>query len=116
MIVWKFAVAGRLEKRVLVKLKIPGQSFIYLSGNSSVSKCRASQAKVLAITDRDGKPLRNKKAYPALYPQGYGKNKFAYEVGRLVKPNFPFSFKPFACESGIHFYLTRGEAARRGGV
>jgi hypothetical protein len=94
LIGWK-----KLSNGLIAKLLIPTKA---KRSHAFGRKCRASQAKVLAIYD-------GKKQVKTGVSQH--DPSFAYRVGRIVKPKEPFSDKWMEeCASGIHFYITRIEA------
>jgi hypothetical protein len=65
-------------------------------------KCRCSRAKVLAIYDRDGKPLQEA---TSLYD-----STFIYRLGKVVVSDGWDENRWNTCGKGIHFFLTRLEA------
>lgn len=92
---WKKCDGGEI-----VKLFIPDDA---KRSSAYGRKCRCSEAIVLAITDKNGRPLRMAKSQ-------YD-NKFVYTVGKIVRPNKPFDENRWAeCASGIHFFMTKREA------
>jgi hypothetical protein len=69
-------------------------------------KCRAEYAKVLKIES-----MRSKRQIKLAYSE-HSPN-FEYRVGKIVRPHYSFEENRWIeCTSGIHFYLTRGEAER----
>lgn len=90
----------------IVKLKIPAHA---RRSSSLGRKCRASEAIVLAIQDKNGKDLGNNIEAFSEYDQ-----RFKYHVGETVKPRLaPFDSDRWReCASGIHFFLNRQEAVR----
>ena len=92
---WKKTTSGRI-----VKLRIPSKA---KRSHASGRKCRASEAKVLAIFNADGTE--------ATEAWSIHDHRFTYTVGATVKPTEPFDENPWnECASGIHFYITRLEA------
>jgi hypothetical protein len=92
---WKKASDNRI-----VKLRIPAKA---KRSHASGRKCRASQAKVLAIFNSDGTAATEAVS-------GYD-SKFRYVVGETVMPTKPFEPDMWQeCAPGIHFYITRLEA------
>jgi uncharacterized protein YjbI with pentapeptide repeats len=90
----------QLRNGAIAHLLIPATA---KRSNATGRKCRASQAKVLAVWDCEGKPIKT--------GQSKHDSDFAYRVGRIVKPD-GFSENRFQeCAPGIHFFLTRIEAA-----
>jgi len=84
----------------LIKILIPSNS----KRTSSLigRKCRASKVKVLAIWDKDGKPIKQ--------CGSWNDSNFIYCVGKVKKPD---SYDPdirVECSHGIHFFITREEA------
>ena len=95
---WKQA-AG-LNGPVIVKLSIPSDA---KRSHGAGRKCRAAQAKVLAITDLSGNAVDE--------AHSRWDAKFLYRVGETVVPREPFDDNMWnECASGIHFYITRLEA------
>ena len=94
---WKKCSDGNVAK-----LLIPA----YAKRTSATGrKCRASEAVVLALYDRDGNEISE--AY-SMYDSD-----FVYRVGETVKPSKPFDENRWnECASGIHFFVTREEAER----
>lgn len=90
----------------IVKLKIPAHA---RRSSSLGRKCRASEAIVLAIQDKNGKDLGNNIEAFSEYDQH-----FKYHVGETVKPRLaPFDSDRWrGCASGIHFFINRQEAIR----
>jgi len=83
----------------VVTLKITAKTQRQQSGGY---KCRAAKAKVLAITDMDG---RKKRVAHSDYDW-----RFQYRVGEWVKPKQGYDPAFYECASGIHFFLTEDEA------
>ena len=93
---WKKLADGKIAK-----LQIPA---IAKRSHGASRKCRASEAKVLAIFESDGKT----KAKSGVSQHD---SRFVYEVGKTVKPTEPFNEDRWdECASGIHFFITRIEA------
>lgn len=91
----------RGEERI-VEMEIPAKA----SRNQELVdefKCRASEAKVLSITDLNGNIVKDR-----VY-SGHDMS-FEYEVGAVVKPKNGFSTIKNACAGGIHFFMTRPQA------
>jgi hypothetical protein len=93
---WKKLANGKIAE-----LQIPAKA----KRSHGVSrKCRASEAKVLAIFEADGKT----KAKSGVSQHD---SSFVYVVGETVKPTEPFREDHWdECASGIHFFTTRIEA------
>ena len=86
----------------VVKLLIPDNA---LRSSASGRKCRASEAVVLTIYDKDGKEIEETNS---LHDIG-----FVYRVGETVKPGEEFDTNRWnECAPGIHFFITREEAER----
>lgn len=87
----------------IIKLEIPEDA---KRSNATGRKCRASKAKVISITDRDGNPIGEDKKVFSIHDRT-----FYYKVGKIIEPTEPFNENPMReCASGIHFFLTREEA------
>jgi uncharacterized protein YjbI with pentapeptide repeats len=100
LIVWK-----KLEGGHLAKLQIPAKA--QRTATPIGRKCRASEAKVLAILTYAGEPIAKGAKVASTH-----NHRFTYEVGAVVKPELPYDGSPWVeCTSGIHFFLTREEAA-----
>jgi len=93
---WKKLANGKIAK-----LQIPAKA---KRSHGASRKCRASEAKVLAIFEADGKT-------EAKSGVSQHDSSFVYEVGKTVKPTEPFNEDRWdECASGIHFFTTRLEA------
>ena len=93
---WKKLANGKIAK-----LQIPAKAKL---SHGVSRKCRASEAKVLAIFEADGKT-------EAKSGVSQHDSRFVYEVGKTVKPTEPFCEDRWdECASGIHFFITRIEA------
>ena len=91
----------KCREDLIVKLLIPEHA---KRSSATSRKCRASEAVVLSITNLDGTPANTDVAF------GFFDESFAYKVGEVVKVD---NFDPnrwHACASGIHHFITRGEA------
>jgi hypothetical protein len=96
---WKNAHSND-GKTAIVKLLIPTSA---KRSHASGRKCRASKAKVLAITDKSGNKIAEARSE--------WDETFVYRVGETVAPREPFDENMWSeCASGIHFYITRLEA------
>jgi len=85
----------------VAKLRIPGKA---KRSHASGRKCRASQAKVLAIFN-----IETGEAVAEAY--SLRDHTFAYRVGETVLPREPFDDDMWnECASGIHHYISRIEA------
>ena len=93
---WKKLANGKIAE-----LQIPAKA---KRSHGASRKCRASEAKVLAIFEADGKT-------EAKSGVSQHDSSFVYEVGKTVKPTEPFNEDRWdECASGIHFFITRIEA------
>lgn len=68
-----------------------------------MEKCRASQAIVLDIWDKKGVPIKETRSI--------WDSKFVYRVGSIVHPKGWDPNRWNECGGGIHFYITKEEAA-----
>jgi len=99
LVVWK-----KLKDGYVAKLQIPAKA--QRTATPIGRKCRASEAKVLAIFDIDGAPLKKGAEVASQHDCT-----FMYAVGAVVRPREPYDGSPWReCTSGIHFFLTREEA------
>lgn len=93
-IAWK-----KCSSDCIVKLLIPESA-------KRVGTCRytlrASEAKVLEITDKEGNILNE--------ANSHNEPSFTYKAGEIVRPKEDFDDHMFLDGSGIHFFLTRAEA------
>lgn len=95
-----FTAWKKCANNTIVKLLIPAKA---KRSSATTRKCRASEAKVLDIFDKEGNRIQ--KTY------SNHNNKFVYHVGKTVKPTEPFEEDRWnECGSGIHFFITRREA------
>ena len=89
--------------KCIVELEIPADA---KRSNATGRKCRASKAKVISITYRDGSPVENDKVVVSSHDHS-----FIYEIGKTVEPTEPFDEDRWKeCTHGIHFFITRQEA------
>jgi hypothetical protein len=93
--VWKKGADGRL-----INLEIPAEA--KRTASLVGRKCRAEYAKVLAIYDKDGNPV---KEYA-----GWRERDFIYRVGETVRPDKYCDDIRTECSHGIHFFHTKEEA------
>ena len=91
---WKKA-----RKKSIVKLRITAKA---KRSSATTRKCRASEAKVLAIFDREGKKIE-------VTTSNYD-DAFEYKVGEIVSVEHFDENRWEECASGIHFFITRKEA------
>ena len=80
----------------LAKLRIPTRA---KRSNATTLKCRCSEAKVLAIYDKNNEPIQ--KTF-SRYDSG-----FIYEVGKIVKVDDFDEERWNECSSGIHFFIDK---------
>ncbi|MFP5528180.1 pentapeptide repeat-containing protein [Peptococcus simiae] len=95
---WKKCHAN--EQPVLVKLLIPEDA---KRSSATSRKCRASKAKVLAVTSLDGE-THYKEAR-----SGYD-SRFVYRPGETIEVDDFEKNRWIECASGIHFFMTKDEA------
>ena len=99
---WKKCKAVIFDSSVIVKLLIPENA---QRSSAFGRKCRASEAKVLAIQDMSGNDRSDIIAH-SLFDFNT-----IYKVGETVKTRTPFCENRFEeCASGIHFFTSRQEA------
>lgn len=92
----------KVHGNYIVELEIPNHA----SRSSSISrKCRCSSAKVISITNVDGTPADVDTVYSYYDPN------FTYTVGDIVKVDNFDENRWHQCAPGIHFFMTRTEAA-----
>mgnify|MGYP000844720163 CR=1 FL=1 len=96
------------NRNVIIKLEIPATALRYQDRNKHSAhrwKCRASEAKVLSMTDiHTGKPISQARSISEW--------DYIYKVGKVCRPQYPFSKYDRACASGIHFFMTESKARR----
>ena len=102
---WKKAhVDGTmLPKSVIVKLLIPADA---QRSNATGRKCRASTARVLDLQDKQGNSLPPDTTAYSSYDTG-----FTYKKGETVHVEDFDTNRWNECAPGIHFFITRIEAA-----
>lgn len=98
---YKSAIIER-ERTGVVELLIPEDA---KRSSATSRKCRCSKAKVLSITSIDGT------VNYSLAHSVFGEN-FIYRVGETVEVKDFDEDRWNECSTGIHFFITRGEAAR----
>ena len=97
IICWKKALGD-----FIIKLEIPEDA--KRSSAIGSRKCRCNKAKVLSIEYLDGTPAEVTSVRSKHYPA------FIYKVGETVEvPDFDEN-RFIECSTGIHFFMTRGEA------
>lgn len=75
------------------------------SGDRDNTKCRASKAKVLGITEiHSGKSVKTARSTWT--------KKFVYTVGKTVKPNKYGKIPSIICTGGIHFFMHKTNAIK----
>ena len=102
---WKKAYVDgtMLPKSVIVKLLIPADA---QRSNATGRKCRASKARVLDLQDKQGNSLpSDTTAY-----SGYDTD-FTYKKGETIHVEDFDTNRWKECAPGIHFFITRIEAA-----
>jgi len=102
-IAWKkaFEYAGHIKKRtMIVKLEIPEDAE---RSSAMTNKCRASKARVLEIQNKDGTKADITEVKS---PRGT-----TYKLGEMVYPDRWDNNRWNECSYGIHFFMTREEAA-----
>lgn len=85
----------------LIKLLIPEDA---KRSSATTNKCRCDKAKVLSITDVDGKNPISRLAHFA-----YG-HETIYEVGKTVYPDSFDEDRWNECSNGIHFFINKQDA------
>ncbi len=97
---WEFIWWKKCKNNTIVKLLIPKNA---KRSSATTRKCRASEAKVLAIYDSEWKEIKETFS-------SYSYN-FLYKKWKVVKPKEEFCEDRWnECASGIHFFITRKEA------
>lgn len=95
-------VAYKSAGGLIVELEIPADA---LRSSATSRKCRASKARVLSITHKDGTPAEDSVA------SNYDPS-FVYTVGQTVEvPDFDTD-RWIECAPGIHHFITRREAVQ----
>lgn len=88
---------------LIVELEIPADA---LRSSATSRKCRASKAKVISITDRDGSASGVEEV------ESDHDAAFVYRVGETVSvPDFDTE-RWNECAAGIHHFITRAEAVQ----
>ena len=88
---------------LIVELEIPADA---LRSSATSRKCRASKAKVISITDRDGNAAGVEEV------ESNHDAAFVYRVGETVSvPDFDTE-RWKECAAGIHHFITRAEAVQ----
>ena len=90
---------GDYVGKAIVELAVPAKANRVYCGEL---KIRVSEAKVMKILTRDGKPYRNAKNYKILSSHD---NNFIYKIGKTVKPKKEFDNTSGKCGSGIHGFI-----------
>ena len=94
-----FIAFKKCENDTIVKLLIPEDA---KRSSATSRKCRASKAVVLDITDKNGKQIET-------VASAYDSD-FIYKVGETVEVKDFNEDRWNECSTGIHFFITRGEA------
>lgn len=98
-------IAYKIAQNKIVKLRIPSDA---KRSNATTNKCRGSKAEVLAIENLDGTPAEVTEVSSDF------DDDFIYRIGETVSvPDFDED-RWNECSSGIHFFLSREEAANYG--
>ena len=87
---------------LIVKLEIPEDA---LRSSATSRKCRCSKARVLSITNLDGSDVNVE------YAVSKKDSGFLYKVGEVASVNDFDTNRWNECSTGIHFFMTREEAA-----
>ena len=96
--------AYKKANNLIVELEIPYDA---LRSSATSRKCRASKAKVISITDLEGRPAGDRVLSDYAYSP-----KIEYIVGQTIEiPNFDTN-RWRECAPGIHHYITREEAVK----
>ena len=96
--------AYKKANNLIVELEIPYDA---LRSSAASRKCRASKAKVISITDLEGRPAGDRVLSDYAYSP-----KIEYIVGQTIEiPNFDTN-RWHECAPGIHHYITREEAVK----
>ena len=85
----------------IVKLRITEDA---LRSSATTRKCRCSKAEVLAIETLDGTPSEETEVCSS-YDES-----FVYRIGETVEVKYFDTDRWNECSTGIHFFITRGEA------
>ena len=101
-IAFKKACNINRTKCYIIKLEIPSDA---MRCSATSRKCRCSKAKVISITNIDGTEANANVAY-SQYDR-----KFEYRVGGIIKVDNFDTDRWNECAPGIHFFITRKEAA-----
>ena len=96
--------AYKKANNLIVELEIPYDA---LRSSAASRKCRASKAKVISITDLEGRPAGDRVLSDYAHSP-----KIEYIVGQTIEiPNFDTN-RWRECAPGIHHYITREEAVK----
>ena len=92
----------KCKNGLIAELEIPEDA---LRSSATTRECRCSKAKVISITNLDGSKRKEKKAI------SNRDSSFVYKLGETIEvPDFdPNRWNE--CSTGIHFFMTRKEAA-----
>ena len=97
-----FTAWKKCRDGVIAKLLIPATA---KRSSASGRKCRASEAIVIALYDKDGNEVQE--------AVSQHEDDFIYRTGETVRPTNPFDENRWEeCAPGIHFFVTREEAER----
>ena len=92
----------KCRDNLIVKLEIPEDA---LRSSATSRKCRCSKARVLSITNLDGSDVNVE------YAVSKKDSGFLYKVGEVASVNDFDTNRWSECSTGIHFFMTREEAA-----
>ena len=96
-----FTAWKKVRGGYIVKLEVTETA---LRSSAYGRKCRCSEAKVLAIENKDGGAANVAEVY------SQHDNSFAYRVGEIVRVDNFDEDRRNECAAGIHFFITRQEA------
>ena len=92
----------KCRDNLIVELEIPEDA---LRSSATTRKCRCSKARVLSITNLNGSEVNVEYAISEHDPS------FLYKVGEVASVNDFDTNRWNECSTGIHFFMTREEAA-----
>ena len=92
----------KCRDNLIVELEIPEDA---LRSSATSRKCRCSKARALSITNLDGSDVNVE------YAVSKKDSGFLYKVGEVASVNDFDTNRWSECSTGIHFFITREEAA-----
>ena len=96
------------SKPLIAAMLLPADALTVIQRDSVVGKCRCDKAFVLSfVTVKDKKPYTLKKGERVT--SGW-KSDYLYPSNEWVKPEYKFDTSDRSCKSGVHFFLTAGQA------